>query len=161
MYYYVKVRAVSNGIARTSASGYFNSNIKSAALIKIKEELKEEALNRGKELLEEKEGYDSIIIECLMPAYLHLQSETYLSEYEESILKIAKKEYILYTASEEGQREFLVCSTMPQVISDINNIRRDSERLGLLDSQEYLNFLDTINKLSIDQDRQDTIKGKE
>lgn len=48
-----------------------------------------------------------------------------------------------------------------EVIKGIEYIRDYAENNNLLDSQEYLSFLDTLNKLSIDQDRPDTIKGKE
>lgn len=46
-------------------------------------------------------------------------------------------------------------------INDILAIRKIAEENNLLDSQEYISFLDTLNQLSIDQDRPDTIKGKE
>lgn len=39
-------------------------------------------------------------------------------------------------------------------ISTIELIRDMSETYGMLDSQEYLNFLDKLNSLSLDQDRQ-------
>lgn len=43
-----------------------------------------------------------------------------------------------------------------QLIKEVEFIREQSEKLNLLDSQEYLNFLDSLNKLSIDQDRDDS-----
>lgn len=44
------------------------------------------------------------------------------------------------------------------VINQIQNIRDYAEEHNLLDSQEYLDFLDTLNQLSIDQDRAPTQK---
>lgn len=38
-------------------------------------------------------------------------------------------------------------------ISNIELIRNMSETFNMLDSQEYLNFLDKLNELSLDQDR--------
>lgn len=38
-------------------------------------------------------------------------------------------------------------------ISNIELIRDMAEQFKMLDSQEYLNFLDTLNALSLDQDR--------
>ena len=39
------------------------------------------------------------------------------------------------------------------MIEDIKNIRDITEKYNSLDNQDYLNFLDTLNELSIDQDR--------
>lgn len=47
------------------------------------------------------------------------------------------------------------------VIQEIERIRKEAEENNLLDTQEYLDFLDKLNWLSTDQDRPDTIKGKE
>lgn len=41
-------------------------------------------------------------------------------------------------------------------INDILAIRKMAEENNLLDSQEYISFLDTLNQLSIDQDRPDS-----
>lgn len=43
-----------------------------------------------------------------------------------------------------------------QLIKEIEFVKKQSENLNLLDSQEYLNFLDYLNKLSLDQDRNDS-----
>lgn len=48
-----------------------------------------------------------------------------------------------------------------RIIKEIEDIRNFAEKNNLLDTQEYLDFLDTLNELSLDQDRPDTIKGKE
>lgn len=41
-------------------------------------------------------------------------------------------------------------------INEILSIRRIAEDFGYLDTQEYISFLDSLNKLSIDQDRPDS-----
>lgn len=41
-------------------------------------------------------------------------------------------------------------------INEILSIRRIAEDFDYLDTQEYISFLDSLNKLSIDQDRPDS-----
>lgn len=45
-----------------------------------------------------------------------------------------------------------------QALNSIKKLRISAASLNLLDSQAYLNFLDELNKLSIDQDRPDNKK---
>ena len=80
----------------------------------------------------------------------------YLKVTEDEIRFLTERELTEYR-----QKEFLLNYRIPRIIRNIKECRDLAEKLNMLDSQEYLDFLDTINELSIDQDRPDTIKGKE
>lgn len=104
-----------------------------------------EALYDAHFILKYKEYFreDSLFIKKL--DYLFKESEDELRKYKESI---------------EYDQDYSI-NLMLETIPLIKKIRFDAERYNLLDNQEYLSFLDTLNRLSIDQDRPDTIKGKE
>ena len=40
------------------------------------------------------------------------------------------------------------------ILNDVNEIRQYAIENNLLDTQEFINFMDELNKLSIDPDRQ-------
>ena len=40
------------------------------------------------------------------------------------------------------------------ILNDVNEIRQYAIENNLLDTQEFINFMDALNKLSIDPDRQ-------
>lgn len=49
--------------------------------------------------------------------------------------------------------EIVLAELAKDVLLTIKNIRDTAEQAGLLDKQWYLNWLDALNILSIDQDR--------
>ena len=49
--------------------------------------------------------------------------------------------------------EIVLAELAKDVLLTIKNIRNAAEQAGLLDRQWYLNWLDALNILSIDQDR--------
>lgn len=156
MFYVTRLHAISNGKIIASYTGYFSSKIKSLLHV-LPEELKQEALAFGKDKFDQSEildTYDSIIIERIDHYYLHCSSIYNNFETKKDIEEISKKEYEEYSESKEGKIELLKTFYMSVVINDLKRIRKQAEELKLLDDQDYLNFLDSINELSIDQDRQ-------
>lgn len=49
--------------------------------------------------------------------------------------------------------KYYLKSCYNKIIQDVKEIRNLTEKYNSLDNQDYLNFLDTLNELSIDQDR--------
>lgn len=150
MYYYVKVATIRNHMVMSGFETYkYQSDTKCGSI--IRNELTQEVLQWAKELYNEnKIIYNDIIIETIIPSYLKLQAKENLSEEERNILEISKKEVEDYNNSYESKKEDLLEIRIPWIIDYIKQIRNTAEQLNLLDSQEYLSFLDTLNKLSID-----------
>lgn len=95
---------------------------------------------------------NSINIELIYPSHqliqLNNKEEAFKELYEASINiwdKVKTKTDIQYQNR-----------LYKTIIDNILFIRDKTKELNLLDSQDYLNFLDTLNKLSIDQDRDDS-----
>ena len=169
MYYYVKVTAIVGKVTGGSYTVYkYESPIKTVLGYKniIPKELKEEILKWAEAKFKEFSiKFDEIVIEKFTHSYKGLdwmeQEGEELSEEMLKVYELSKKECSEYQETVEGQKEWLIDFEMPRVLFDIKDCKRLAEELEMLDTQEYLSFLDTINELSIDQDRPDTIKGKE
>ena len=170
MYYYVKVTAIVDKVVGGSYTMYrYESPIKTILGLKYKipKELKEEILKWAENKFNEVSiKFDEIVIEKFTHSYqgLSWMKDEEGKEWTEDMLntyELSRKEYEEYEKTVEAQKEYLTNYRIPQIITDIKYCRDLTEELDMLDSQEYLSFLDTLNRLSIDQDRPDTIKGKE
>jgi len=89
-----------------------------------------------------------------MPSYLGLEQkykdkipDEYMPLYRES-----KAECDAYYESFEGHQK-CVKWEMNQILHEIESIRQRAKKYKLLDSQEFLDFLDKLNEYSIDPDR--------
>ena len=169
MHYYFKVIAIVDEIVGGSYTMYaYESSIKTVSGFKhrMPKELKEEILKWAENKFNETNiKFDKIVIEEFTHTYQGIDwmenrgvklSEDMLEMYE-----ISKKECSEYEATIEGQKEFLINIRIPHLVFDIKDCRDLAEKLNMLDSQEYLNFLDELNKLSIDQDRPNTTEKGE
>lgn len=164
MLYYVKVTAIVNEIMEGSFTTYnYESSIKTTLGHKhwIPKELKIEILEWAKNKFNETNiKFDNIVIEEFTYSHqgiIWMQDRgIQISEDMNKIYEISKKEYQEYQNSKEGRLEYLINMTIPRVVQDIKNVIQEFSELEMLDSQEYLNFMDVINQLSIDQDRPDS-----
>lgn len=110
-----------------------------------KQELIKQALDQYKNKFNE---YDNIAVEYIYPTAIAIEkefkeipeSEDIKNLYEESLKEIKE-----YQATEEFAKESLI-NNMTSTISIIQAIREKAKELNMLDSQEFLNFLDELNK---------------
>ena len=91
---------------------------------------------------------DNYIVVDIKPSYIALENnKEYTKEYEESKLK-----WTQYYNSKEYKTLQLKYS-YDNILHQIKQIQKQVEELELLDSQDFLNFQDSLNKLSLDPDR--------
>ena len=170
MYYYVKVRAIVNNTFGGSYTIYkYESPIKTTYMtttFNIPEELRNEILDWAVDKFNEVDiKFERIAIETCVHSYAGIDwmedNGEKISEDMDRIRELSKKEVEEYSESIKGQKDYTLNWLIPRIIEDIKKCRNLAEELNILDTQGYLNFLDTLNELSLDQDRPDTIKGKE
>lgn len=116
------------------------------------EALIEEIIKFCKDTIEEFNQCDYIYISQINPTY------TWILQKYPSEAKDAKRYYdesmeLWNKHKEECEVQELILAAERTLVY-IKFLRDKFEEKGLLDSQNYLNFLDELNKLSIDQDRQ-------
>ena len=152
MIYGVEIIAVKDD---TVQGKYKTYNYTSDLIIyKEQKELIKEAIEHFKKVFD---NYDYLVINKLDPVYYHLlwdfvDNNKEVPEEYRKLFEQSKKEVEDFRNSEEGKKITLF-TMMKHTIEEINLCRKDAEELNLLDSQEFLNFLDELNKLSLDPDR--------
>lgn len=117
-----------------------------------KQELIDEIINKFKETLKD---FDNLIVNRLGPSYQILAQDyerKKLPEEYKELFEQSKKECEEYQKSEEGQKELLKYY-MQRSLNEIQEIKDYAVKINFIDSQEFLDFMDELNKLSIDPDR--------
>lgn len=158
MYYFIKVTAIADEVVGGSYIAYkYESPIKTILGLKYKipKELKEEILKWAESEFNKNDiKFDNIVIEEFTHSHQGLSwIKDKGEEWTEDMTKtyeLSKKECEEYGKTVEAQKEYLINYRIPQIITGIKECRNLTEQLDMLDSQEYLSFLDTLNKLSID-----------
>ena len=158
MYYYVKVTAIADKVTIGSYITYkYESPIGTISGYKniMPRELKDEILKWAEDRFNELGfKFEEIVIEDFNHSHIGITwMEDRGEKISEDMLKIyelSKKECAEYEKTIEGQKEYLLNLKIPSTIRDIKHCRELAEELKMLDTQEYLSFLDTINELSID-----------
>lgn len=98
------------------------------------------------------ENYDSLMIEAIAPAHEFLNNE-FRGNIPQQYAEVAKESQELWEkVADEVSRQWEI-QLMSNSIEQVNSIIEKAKELNMLDSQEFLNYLDTLNKLSIDPDR--------
>lgn len=144
--YYIEIKPIyKDDISLTSHGGIYLSEI---VLLNLNEKDKlnkliKECINKSdiKKIFPDAEKY---IVSKILRGYDYSNSEE------------SKKMWNLAMNSKEIKKELLIHSYKDS-IEQIESIREESEKQEMLDSQEYLNYLDKLNELSIDQDRKGTL----
>ena len=173
MLYYVEVKGIKDNKIKAHCHTYYHTDIDLCAEnIYIRwDNFKEETLI--KEILEYFKthyfvgDYDYLAINQLTTAENHDSSEEVQSLIEKSKeitcydpFKYAldpRDSYLNSLRPGDGDvyKKYFLEMASEKIIKPIERIRKFAEGHNLLDTQEYLDFLDTLNKLSIDQDRSD------
>lgn len=76
------------------------------------------------------------------------------------IIKKSEEQLEQYEKSEEYDQDYTI-NEMLEILPTLRRLRWESEKYHLLDNQDFLFYMDELNKLSIDQDRPDTIEKGE
>lgn len=161
MLYYVLLNNVVNGWNTQSYIKYdYESKIVCTPLYNKegRELLKEEVINQASKnnCFDEKED---ISVSEIVPSYYKIsqdrQNGLWPDKKTQELADISYKEIQEMRDSIEYKKDNFILALSSQ-INNLELLRKEAEELNMLDTQEYLNFLDTINKLSIDQDRPDS-----
>lgn len=99
--------------------------------------------------------FDNVFVDNVKPAYEGI-AETHkdkeIPKELQSIYSISKQEWEKYYASMEYKKSIL-CNDMKRTLQHLAEIRKKAEEIEILDSQEFLDYQDELNKLSLDPDR--------
>jgi hypothetical protein len=87
------------------------------------------------------------IVQDIYPAYEFVKQTGNMDSYKELYEKSKKLWEEVENSKEEKQ--FKLKQTYKQVVRLVENLEKDTKELELLDSQEHLDFLDELNKLSV------------
>ena len=161
MKYYVKVQGIKDEIVKPKYTTFsYESNIEDTrphGHHKEAKKLRKEIIEYFKNN-EFFDGCDYIVIEQVAPSYLGLEWE-YLDKGKElsdelyKLYKESKKESNLLSNKDSERRKYLIY-TMEYIINDLEYIKNEAISLNMLDSQEFINYQDTLNKYSLDPDRE-------
>lgn len=97
---------------------------------------------------------DSIVIKDVKASHLALQQE-YQNNIPENFKKLYSASIEAWNKEEDNLEKMLFEDNCNSIINNITTLRKKAEELKLLDSQIYLDFLDELNNLSLDQDRKE------
>lgn len=115
------------------------------------------AINLTKELAEEIIASledKNCVIKDIKASHLALEQE-FKNEIPKEFQDLYKKSKTAWE-NEEAQKVITnqyLKQGYNHALNEIRFLRNQAEKLNLLDSQDYLDFLDNLNSLSIDQDR--------
>ena len=128
------VTGISNIVYESNIITFFPGDLSNSKAI----DLRKEILN----------NYEGELISDILPLHQFLQKYRIKADNFDEI----KKEWDEAAQTKELKLESYKYNTL-DCINFIEQLRDYAEENELLDSQEYLNFLDKINELSIDQNR--------
>lgn len=148
MHYYVKMKLIKNNLGIGPSIIVYNYESKNTE--DLVNEIVEFYTNKIKESFTD---FDYILIERLDFSYkgLELENKEIPEEYKE-----------LYETSKNEEKELLESKeykinvlkrNMNKAIEVLESIRKEAEELEILDTQEFLDYQDKLNKFSLDPDR--------
>lgn len=156
MTYYVKMKLVKNNLCfgQSIVDYNFKSEIKTLEPQNNKELLKEVIDFYTENIKKSFSDFDNLIIENIALSFIGLHNEynNRIPEEYKELYENSKKEQDEILASKEYKINSLI-NTMNDVKNIIKIIREEAEKLEMLDSQEFLNYQDELNKYSLDPDR--------
>lgn len=156
MTYYVKMKLVKNNLCfgQSIVDYNFKSEIKTLEPQNNKELLKEVIDFYTENIKKSFNDFDNLIIENIALSFIGLHNEynNRIPEEYKELYENSKKEQNEILESKEYKINSLI-STMNDVKNIIKIIREEAEKLEMLDSQEFLNYQDELNKYSLDPDR--------
>ena len=162
MKYYVKIQGIRDEIVGPKYTTFsYESNIEDTRPYRHHKEandLRKEIIEHFKNKSEFFNECDYVVIEQIVPSHLGIQWE-YLDKGKElsdelyELYEESKKECDLLSNKDSERRKYLI-STMEDIINELKYIRDEAISLNMLDSQEFINYQDTLNKYSLDPDRE-------
>jgi len=113
-----------------------------------------EAVNFYTEKIKEQfSDFDSLIIEAINLSYKGIQNEfKEIPEQYKELFETSQKEKQEILDSKEYKIEVLK-NNMNNIKQFLGIVRKEAEELEMLDSQEFLEYQDVLNKYSLDPDR--------
>ena len=155
MTYYVKMKLVKNNLCfgQSIVSYNFKSEIKTLTP-QTNENLIKEAVDFYTENIKKSfNDFDYLVIENIALSFIGLHNEykEIPEEYKE-LYENSKKEQNEILESKEYKIESLK-ETMQNVRNVLGVIKEEATKLEVLDSKEFLDYQDDLNKYSLDPDR--------
>ena len=155
MYYYIKMKIVKDSqcLGQSIIVFDYKSEIKSLEPYNNKE-LINEAVNFYTEKIKEQfSDFDSLIIEAINLSCRGIQNEfKEIPEQYKELFETSQKEKQEILDSKEYKIEVLK-NNMNNIKQFLGIVRKEAEELEMLDSQEFLEYQDVLNKYSLDPDR--------